>query len=86
MGEMMPAGHAGWQDLGCRRHLSSTIVCASPPRERAYARTYQKSEQRRRDLRFSLYSYKTHRPLIWASPPPITRSDLDRNNLLSLHI
>lgn len=55
-------------------------------REWAYARAYDSSEQRNRELDSWLHHYNWHRPhggigLV----APITRSGLDRNNLLSLH-
>jgi transposase InsO family protein len=55
-------------------------------REWAYARSYQNSDQRSQELRSWLHQYNWHRPhgsLGWS--PPISRSPLDRNNLLSLH-
>ena len=55
-------------------------------REWAYARCYQNSNQRSQELRPWLHQYNWHRPhgSLGASPP-ITRSLLDRNNLLRLH-
>jgi transposase InsO family protein len=55
-------------------------------REWAYARTYQNSDERSQELRPWLHQYNWHRPhgsLGWS--PPVSRSALDRNNLLSLH-
>jgi transposase InsO family protein len=55
-------------------------------REWAYARSYQNSDQRSQELRPWLHQYNWHRPhgsLGWS--PPVSRSALDRNNLLSLH-
>jgi transposase InsO family protein len=55
-------------------------------REWAYARTYQNSNERSQELRPWLHQYNWHRPhgsLGWS--PPISRSALHRNNLLSLH-
>ena len=55
-------------------------------REWAYARTYQNSNQRHQELRSWLHLYNWYRPharLGFASP--ISRSGLDRNNLLSHH-
>lgn len=55
-------------------------------REWAYARTYQNSNQRSQELGSWLHLYNWHRPhasLGFASP--ISRSGLDRNNLLSHH-
>lgn len=55
-------------------------------REWAYARTYQNSNQRRDQLPAWLHQYNWHRPhASLALQPPITRSHLDRNNLLTLH-
>ena len=56
-------------------------------REWAYARTYQNSNQRSQELRPWLHQYNWHRPHgSLGSSPPVSRSDLDRNNLLTLHI
>ncbi len=55
-------------------------------REWAYARTYQNSNQRSQELGPWLHQYNWHRPhgsLGWS--PPLSRSALDRNNLLRLH-
>ena len=55
-------------------------------REWAYARVYQNSYQRNQELRSWLHLYNWHRPhasLGFASP--ISRSGLDRNDLLSHH-
>jgi len=55
-------------------------------REWAYARTYQNSNERSQELRPWLHQYNWHRPhgsLGWS--PPVSRSALDRNNLLTLH-
>jgi len=55
-------------------------------REWAYARAYDNSEHRNRDLIPWLHQYNWHRPHGGIGlAPPITRSGLDRNNLLSLH-
>ena len=56
-------------------------------REWAYARTYQNSNERSQELGSWLHQYNWHRPhgSLGASPP-ISRSLLDRNNLLRLHI
>jgi transposase InsO family protein len=56
-------------------------------REWAYARSYQNSNERSQELRPWLHQYNWHRPhgSLGASPP-ISRSALDRNNLLRLHI
>jgi transposase InsO family protein len=55
-------------------------------REWAYARSYQNSNERSQELRPWLHQYNWHRPhgSLGASPP-ISRSALDRNNLLRLH-
>jgi len=55
-------------------------------REWAYARTYQNSNERSQELGSWLHQYNWHRPhgSLGASPP-ISRSLLDRNNLLRLH-
>ncbi len=55
-------------------------------REWAYARTYQNSNERSQELRPWLHQYNWHRPhgsLGWS--PSVSRSALDRNNLLRLH-
>lgn len=55
-------------------------------REWAYARTYRNSDQRSQELRPWLHQYNWHRPHgSLGSSPPISRSALDRNNLLRLH-
>lgn len=55
-------------------------------REWAYARAYENSEHRNRDLLPWLHQYNWHRPHGGIGlAAPITRSGLDRNNLLSLH-
>jgi transposase InsO family protein len=55
-------------------------------REWAYARTYQNSEQRSQQLSPWLHQYNWHRPhAALALQPPIRRSLLDTNNLLTLH-
>jgi transposase InsO family protein len=56
-------------------------------REWAYARTYQNSNERSQELRPWLHQYNWHRPhASLGLSPPISRSTLDRNNLLRLHI
>jgi transposase InsO family protein len=55
-------------------------------REWAYVRTYQNSSHRSQELRPWLHQYNWHRPhgsLGWS--PPVSRSALDQNNLLTLH-
>jgi transposase InsO family protein len=55
-------------------------------REWAYARAYENSEHRNRDLIPWLHQYNWHRPHGGIGlAAPISRSGLDRNNLLSLH-
>lgn len=55
-------------------------------REWAYARAYQTSQQRSEDLPRWTHLYNWHRPhSAIGSKPPISRSGLDRNNLLRLH-
>ena len=55
-------------------------------REWAYARSYQNSNERSQELRPWLHQYNWHRPhASLGLSPPISRSDLDRNNLLRLH-
>lgn len=55
-------------------------------REWAYARTYQNSYQRGLELGSWLHQYNWHRPHgSLGSSPPVSRSNLDRNNLLRLH-
>ena len=55
-------------------------------REWAYARTYQNSNQRSQELRPWLHQYNWHRPhASLGLSPPISRSGLEDNNLLTLH-
>jgi transposase InsO family protein len=55
-------------------------------REWAYARTYQNSTERLEQLDPWLHDYNFHRPHASLNlNPPISRSGLNRNNLLSLH-
>ena len=55
-------------------------------REWAYARTYQNSQQRGQELRSWLHQYNWHRPhASLGLSPPVSRSGLPGNNLLSLH-
>jgi transposase InsO family protein len=55
-------------------------------REWAYARTYQNSDERSHELRPWLHQYNWHRPHASLDrSPPVSRSALDRNNLLRLH-
>jgi transposase InsO family protein len=54
--------------------------------EWAYARTYQNSAERELHLLPWIHQYNWHRPhASLALQAPISRSGLDRNNLLSLH-
>lgn len=55
-------------------------------REWAYARTYRNSQQRSQELCSWLHQYNWHRPhSSLGLSPPILRSGLDVNNLLTLH-
>jgi transposase InsO family protein len=55
-------------------------------REWAYARAYDHSDQRAQHLPCWLYQYNCHRPHASLNhAPPISRSGLDRNNLLRHH-
>lgn len=55
-------------------------------REWAYARSYENSEERNGSLHAWLHQYNWHRPhASLGLSPPISRSGLDRNNLLRLH-
>lgn len=55
-------------------------------REWAYVRAYQNSKQRSQELHSWLHQYNWHRPhASLGLSPPISRSNLDQNNLLSLH-
>ncbi len=55
-------------------------------REWAYARTYQNSEERSQEFGPWLHLYNWHRPhAILGQSPPISRSGLEGNNLLSHH-
>jgi len=56
-------------------------------REWAYAEAYSTSDQRTTALAHWLHHYNWHRPhTALKSKPPISRLDLDGNNLLRLHI
>ena len=56
-------------------------------REWAYGRAYQTSEQRKAELPYWLHHYNWHRPHAGIKrKPPISRSGLDMNNLMRLHI
>jgi len=56
-------------------------------REWAYAKAYQRSDQRGADLPLWIHRYNWHRPHgSIGAVPPISRSGLGRNNLLRLHI
>lgn len=55
-------------------------------REWAYAKAYQHSDQRTAELEPWIHRYNWHRPhSSLKSMPPISRLDLDKNNLLRLH-
>src|SRR5208283_339172 len=55
-------------------------------REWAYARCYQNSSERERNLDLWLHDYNFHRPHASLNlNTPVSRSGLSRNNLLSLH-
>ena len=55
-------------------------------REWAYARAYQTSRQRARELPFFLHHYNWHRPhASVGGKPPISRLGLSEDNLLRLH-
>jgi transposase InsO family protein len=55
-------------------------------REWTYARTYQNSDERTRELPAWLHEYNWHRPhSSLGHAPPISRSGLDANNLLRHH-
>jgi transposase InsO family protein len=55
-------------------------------REWAYARSYQNSLERETELDHWLHDYNFHRPHASLNlNPPVSRSGLNRNNLLSLH-
>src|SRR6185312_10397649 len=56
-------------------------------REWAYARAYANSNQRGAALPTWLHAYNWHRPhTSLAGQPPVSRLNLNRNNLLRLHI
>ena len=56
-------------------------------REWAYAQAYQTSEQRKQELSYWLHHYNWHRPHAGIKrKTPISRSGLDMNNLMRLHI
>jgi transposase InsO family protein len=56
-------------------------------REWAYARSYRNSSERTQQLDFWLHDYNFHRPHASLNlSTPASRSGLNRNNLLSLHI
>jgi len=55
-------------------------------REWAYAKAYENSYQRARELPYWLHSYNWHRPRAGIKGyPPISRAGLDVNNLMRLH-
>jgi transposase InsO family protein len=54
--------------------------------EWAYARTYQNSAERQQHLEPFIHQYNWHRPHASLTlKPPVSRTGLDQNNLLSLH-
>jgi transposase InsO family protein len=56
------------------------------PREWAYARAYNTSDERQSDLPLWLHRYNWHRPhASLGKQTPVSRLDLTRNNLLRLH-
>jgi transposase InsO family protein len=56
-------------------------------REWAYARLYQNSDERRQQLQPWIHDYNWHRPhASLGQSPPISRSGLDGNNVLTHHI
>ena len=56
-------------------------------REWAYARSYNNSLERQQQLELWLHEYNFHRPHASLKlNPPASRSGLNPNNLLSLHI
>jgi len=67
---------------GKAERFIQTTLC-----EWAYARSYQNSEERRGQLDPWLHNYNFHRPHASLNlKTPASRSGLNRNNLLSLHI
>jgi transposase InsO family protein len=67
---------------GKAERFIQTALC-----EWAYARTYQNSHQRSQELRSWPHQYNWHRPhSSLGLSPPISRSGLDANNLLTLNI
>ena len=56
-------------------------------REWAYARSYENSTERHQQLDLWMHDYNFHRPHSSLNlKPPASRSGLNRNNLLTLHI
>jgi transposase InsO family protein len=56
-------------------------------REWAYAKAYDTSDQRRRELGAFLFRYNWQRPhMSLGAKPPISRLGLSQDNLLRLHI
>lgn len=63
------------------------MTAVSTLREWAYARSYQNSDERQQQIEPWLHNYSLHRPHPSLKlNPPASRSGLNRNNLLSLHI
>ena len=90
------AFHAAVVELGLRHHFTRPYTprtngkaerfIQTALREWAYARSYQNSQQRQEHLLPWLHHYNWHRPHGSLNhAPPISRSGLDRNNLLRLH-
>ncbi len=90
------AFHAAVVELGLRHHFTRPYTprtngkaerfIQTALREWAYARLYQDSQHRHQHLLPWLHHYNWHRPHGSLNhAPPISRSGLDRNNLLRLH-
>ena len=84
------------QQLGLRHHFTRPYTprtngkaerfIQTALREWVYARAYATSEQRSAHMPSWLHHYNWHRPhACLQHAPPISRSGLDRNNLLRLH-
>jgi len=90
------AFHAAVVELGLRHHFTRPYTprtngkaerfIQTALREWAYARLYRDSQHRQEHLLPWLHHYNWHRPHGSLNhAPPISRSGLDRNNLLRLH-